>query len=114
MGYHEVGMGPRPGNAKNGESKRMTRLILASLLALGLGLAVSPARAADHKGHHHCCKAQMHECEKPKKHGCCAYLPCCEIGNRGFFTKKACESCRQHVGKKTTAKMACCCTDAPK
>jgi hypothetical protein len=45
---------------------------------------------------------------------CCAYVACCEVGNRGFFTMTTCQTCTDRSGAPVhTGKGSCCC-NSPK
>lgn len=75
----------------------------------------------------HCCRASR-TCDytEANRHGkdrkmaadgkihCCAYVACCEVGNRGFFTKTSCSTCTERSGAPVHTGMGSCCCNSPK
>ena len=104
-------------------------LLAAAVLAGGL-IGAKPAAANERQGlpHHglpqrhfgtvladhmnHDCCARHRTCDKSDKAKitCCAYVACCEVGNRGFFTMTTCQTCTDRSGAPVhTGKGSCCC-----
>lgn len=45
---------------------------------------------------------------------CCVYVGCCEVGNRGFFTKTTCPTCTERSGAPIHTGNGSCCCNSPK
>ena len=80
---------------------------------------------ADHMDKHCCGRARVCDytqenarSEKDKrisnKIGCCAYVACCEVGNRGFFSKTSCSTCTERSGAPIHTGQGSCCCNSPK
>jgi len=83
----------------------MTRF--ASLLAFAAGLALFGAGSAMAADKPCCAIAANTGHTHDKIHTCTLYVKCCEVGNRGFWTRTQCTAC--DTSKPASA---CCCGPA--
>ncbi len=80
----------------------------------------------DHMDHRCCARAQRCDYTEENKirkndrtaaNGkitCCAYVACCEVGNRGFFSKTTCQTCTERSGAPVHTGQGSCCCNSPK
>lgn len=87
----------------------------AAVLLPVLAFAGAAPVAAAHKDAHEVCCGRDGHCatRKDTKLGCCPYIACGEVGNRGFFTLTNCPQCRKSSGQPLSRGRGSCCCSSP-